>query len=58
MATAGVELESPFVSLFSKGDFSQCDSYPSLPKRGRGDFSDGTIRELQSQLLGQNTDVL
>jgi len=58
MATAGVELESPFVSLFSKGIFLSAILTPLLPKRGRGDFSDGTIRELQSQLLGQNTDVL
>ena len=33
MAATEVELKSPFVP-FSKGEFSPCDSHPSLPKRG------------------------
>jgi hypothetical protein len=28
----------PFLSPFSKGEFSPWDSNPSLEKRGRGDF--------------------
>ena len=38
VTAAQVELKSPFVPPFSKGEFSPWDVNPSLEKRGRGDF--------------------
>jgi hypothetical protein len=56
MVAAEVELKSP-LSPFSKGEFTPCNSHPSLSKRGRGDFSDGMTRELHKANFWHSTPV-
>jgi hypothetical protein len=38
MAATEVELKSPFLSPFFKGGIFSVEFFPSLEKRGRGDF--------------------
>jgi hypothetical protein len=52
MATAEVELKSPFVPLFQRGIFSVQFS-PLFAKEGKGRFSNRMTLELYSELLGQ-----
>ena len=52
---AEVELKSPFVPLFSKGEFSPRDFNPPFGKEGKGRFSNEMTRRLYYEFWGQDT---
>src|SRR6266550_2240567 len=57
MATAEVELKSPFIPLFQRKNFLSA-ILTLFDKEGKGRFSNGMTLELYSELLGQDTRVL
>ena len=46
MAQLKFELKSPFIPLFSKGDFSVQDFQPLFGKEGKGEIFGGTAKEI------------
>jgi hypothetical protein len=58
MAAAELELKSPSVPLFQRGNYlgrALTPSLETLEKRGRGDFLSGMSCELCGGFLGQDT---
>jgi hypothetical protein len=63
MIAVKVELKSPIIPLFQRENFFAKPSEPLFGKacpepsrrEGKGRFSDATMRELCSELLGQDT---